>query len=42
MNARQNQRTKGKPDGEAISRAIRDNLSPDGVAMAIAYLRAAE
>jgi hypothetical protein len=42
MNARQKLRLSGDPDAEAIARAIRDNLSPDGVAMAIAYLRTAE
>ena len=29
-------------DGEVFENAIRDNLSPDAVATAIAYLRAAE
>jgi hypothetical protein len=42
MNARQDQRTSGKPNAEALARAIRENVSPDGVAMAIADLRSAE
>ncbi|MEX0937338.1 MAG: hypothetical protein WDZ59_05720 [Pirellulales bacterium] len=38
MNARQKQPT----SADDLAKSIRDNLSPDGVAMAIAYLRSAE
>jgi hypothetical protein len=41
MNAN-NDRTSNPASVAALTSAIRDNLSPDGVAMVIAWLRAAE
>jgi hypothetical protein len=42
MNANQRERFNSPADREAFEKAICDNLSPDGVATAIAWLRAAE
>jgi len=42
MNANERERFDSPTDRDAFEQAIRDNLSPDGVATAIAWLRAAE
>lgn len=42
MNAKQDERMSGAVDQKAFERAIRDNLSPEGVVAIIAFLRPAE
>jgi len=42
MNANNDERNSGAVDQEALEDAIRDNLSPDGVAAIIAFLQPAD